>query len=380
MIVSIVKAVGGLIIKKVPAMVTYTGKRMLPAVTGGVASASSSVVRRTVGKTVRKDLLKGAVTSPAAKTGFFGSIGSKMPSWLKKSFIFAGEVVAFNELTELIFGDDDDDEKNAGKDGVEKDIVNNAFSNVLIANGHSKMLEDIENEPANEQISNSRINDLTDLISDIFTSRNSICGSDLPYSLNSRLTSLNPNERGLIITRLISAVKQVALTSEDPEILFLLANQAMVSGMANSSVTNGFDMVMGSNPTDRRKAGIKAAEMNAMFTALGDEIAEAAYDDFYSSHSSFFDFFDVIDYDGDKEVEGEDSSIAARIARLCTDDSAGAALSMLQKVALDDDGQDDEGRALSRTVDYSRLSGLYLDFVIGAGLRSQFVMDSYLSR
>lgn len=380
MIGPIVKAVGGLIIKKVPSLVPYAGKRLLPALTGKVANASSSVVRRTVGKTVRKDLLKGAVTSPSVKKGIFGSIGSKMPGWMKKSFIFAGEVVAFNELTELIFGDDKKGNSNSLFDDDDSDVENNAFSNVLIANGHSRLLEDIENEPANEQITNSRINDLTDLVSDVFTSRNSICGSDLPYSLDSRLVSLLPNERGLIITRLVSIIKQVALTSEDPEILLLLSNQAMVSGMVNSSVTNGFDMIMGSNPSDRRKAGIKAAEMNSMFTSLGDEIAEAAYDDFYSSHSSLFDFFDVFEYDGDNEVEGEDSSIAARIARLCTDDSAGAALNMLQKVALDSDGKDDESRALARTVDYSRLSGLYLDFVIGAGLRSQFVMDTYLSR
>lgn len=382
MIGPIVRAVGGLIVKETPALVKYTGKRLLPAVSTKVARSSSSIIRRTVSTQARsktRNLLAGAVTSPSVEQGFFKKMFAKTPGWLKKSVTFAGEVVAFNEITELIFGPSKEGAE-AGTAGGSDSAKENALSNLLVANGHSKLLETIDNVPNDEELSNSRVNDLTDIVTDLFTSRNSICGTDLTYSISARVNALGPNERALIITRLACIMKHVAIGSDDPEIFLLMANQAMASGMTNASPTNGFERVINSNPVERRKAGIKAAEFNAMFNALGDELAGAAYDEFFDSHSSIWDFFDTITYDGDDEIEGEDSSVAARICRLVTDDSVGASLSILEKFTLDSDGEDDETRALNRTIEYSRLSNAYLDFVIGGSLRSQFIMDSYLSK
>lgn len=374
----IIRVIGGLVVKEAPAIVKYSGKRLLPQVASATAGSSTSLIRRTVGRRTKASMaasLKGA-TTVAAKPGLFKRIASKMPNWLKRSAIFVGEVIAFDELTDLMFG-----ENAIGASGKsQEELEDNALANILVANGHSKLLDNIENIPENEDIAHSRVNDLTDLVSELFTSRNSICGADLAYSKQSRLDALTVNERSLILVRLISVVKHVCISSDDSELFLLMANQAMVSGMSNAAPTNAFDTIINSNAVDRRKAGLKAAELNAMFTALGDELAESAYDDFFSSHSSFFDFFDLISYDGDEETEGEDSSIAARIARLVTDDSAGAALSMIQRFAVDSDGKDDESKALSRTIEYSRLSNAFTDFIIGASLRNSSIMSNYLSK
>lgn len=376
--VPIVRVLGGLIIKEAPALTRYAGKRLLPQVASATARSSSSIVRRTVGQRAKASMaasLKGASTV-ATKPSFFRRVASKMPNWLKKSAIFVGEVIAFDELTDLMFG-----EKAIGASGKsQEELEDSALNNILVANGHSKLLDNIENVPENDDMSHSRINDITDIVTEVFISRSSACGSDLPYSKQSRLNALTVNERALAITRLISTVKHICLSSDDNELFLLMANQAMVSGMSNASPTNSFDMIINSNAVERRKAGLKAAEQNRMFTALGDELAEAAYDDFFSSHSSFFDFFDLIDYDGDDEIEGEDSSVAARIARLVTDDSVGAALNMLQRFTVDSDGKDDESSALSRTVEYSRLSSAYTDFIIGTSLRNSNIITNYLSK
>lgn len=374
----IIRLVGGLIIKETPTLVKYSGKRLLPQVASATTRSSTSMIRRTVGRRTKASMaasLKGA-TTVASKPGMFTRMVSNMPNWLKRSAVFVGELVAFNELSELLFGNASDGANSKSKEELE----DNALSNILVANGHSKLLDNIENIPENEELAHTRINDLTALIADIFCSRNSICGADLPYSKQSRLDALTVNERSLIIVRLIGIVKHVCISSDDNELFLLMANQAMVSGMSNAAPTNSFDVIINSNAVERRKAGLKATELNSMFTALGDELAESAYDDFFSSHSSFFDFFDSISYDGDEEVEGEDSSITARIARLVTDDSAGAALNMIQRFTVDGDGSDDESKALARTIEYSRLSNAYTDFIIGASLRNSSIMSNYLSK
>lgn len=374
----IIRVLGGLIVKETPALVRYSGKRLLPQVASATSRSSSSIVRRTVGQRTKASMaasLKGASTV-ATKPGFFKRVASKMPNWLKNSAIFVGEMIAFDELTDLMFG-----ENAIGSSGKsQEELEDGALNNILVANGHSKLLDNIENIPENDDMTHSRINDLTDIVTEVFISRSSACGSDMPYSKQSRLDALTINERALAITRLVATIKHICLSSDDNELFLLMANQAMVSGMINSSPTNAFDTIINSNAVDRRKANLKAAELNAMFTSLGDELAESAYDDFFSSHSSFFDFFDLISYDGDDEVEGEDSSIAARIARLVTDDSVGAALNMLQRFTVDSEGKDDEARSLARTVEYSRLSGAYTDFIIGASLRNSNIMANYLSK
>lgn len=364
--------------KEIPAITKYAGQRTLPSVVRGVEKSSSVAIRNAVGRRTRATMaasLKGATTSPAAK-GWLRRTVDRMPNWLKKAGMFAGELVAFDQLLDLM-----DDDKAAGNDESQTtESEENALTNILIANGHSKLLENIENIPEHEDMTSSRLDDLVDLVGDIFTSRAAIAGSDMSYSKTSRLEMLSNNERILIITRLVNVIKQVSVTAVDNEIMLLAANQAMVSGMMNAAPTNAFDILINSNSVDRRKANAKAAELNSMFTALGDELAESAYDDFFAQHSSVLDFFDLIKYSGDEEIEGEDASIAARLARLVTDDSAGAALNILQRFTVDSDGEDDESRALNRTIEYGRLSNPFLDFVIAGSFRNSQAMERYLSQ
>lgn len=376
--VPIIRVLGGVIVKEIPAITKYAGQRTLPSVVRGVEKSSSVAIRNAVGRRTRATMaasLKGATTSPAAK-GWLRRTVDRMPNWLKKAGMFAGELVAFDQLLDLM-----DDDKAAGNDESQTtESEENALTNILIANGHSKLLENIENIPEHEDMTSSRLDDLVDLVGDIFTSRAAIAGSDMSYSKTSRLEMLSNNERILIITRLVNVIKQVSVTAVDNEIMLLAANQAMVSGMMNAAPTNAFDILINSNSVDRRKANAKAAELNSMFTALGDELAESAYDDFFAQHSSVLDFFDLIKYSGDEEIEGEDASIAARLARLVTDDSAGAALNILQRFTVDSDGEDDESRALNRTIEYGRLSNPFLDFVIAGSFRNSQAMERYLSQ
>lgn len=390
MIVPVLRSVGGLIIRRLPAVSSQAGKRLLPSVVSKVSTSTAMKTRNVVRTTIlgsRKNLTAGAVTSPGSATSksWFSKLADKTPGWLKKAATFTGEIIAFNELSDLIFGSDSDSEKKEDgsndQDSIsQENLADSALSNILSVNGHSKLLEINDNIIGDDLINSSRIFDIVDGIKGLFLSRRAIAGDTLNYSQQIFVDTMTDTERGFAVTRLINMIKLICFSSETPELMMLLANQSVASGMINPQVTNAFDEVISMDAYEKTNMERKASESNILYQGLSDEIAQAAFQDYFdSSSSNVLDFFDVFDLSStDDEII--DSVRACRLARLSSDDSIGVTLGLYDKFTVDSDGKDDESAALNRTIYYSKVSNNFVNFFTALSMRDQYMIDNYLRK
>lgn len=204
------------------------------------------------------------------------------------------------------------------------------------------------------------------IVSALVFDRMTLTGNELEDGAQSLITSLDDEERLYIISALVALTKRFCEGTDASEILNAYRVQSSLSTQTYSAPTRGFESLIKNDSLSTANVEGAAEQYVQTVASFSEELSQAAFQAFFDETTNIvFDFKDI--FGGDSGVnwtpEKEEWGIVkvnAQISALATDSNLNTLTKWLDKWAVDEDGKDDESRALQTMIKYQSVATNYV--------------------